>query len=120
MASRHQVKVGRIYTEPDRRDGTRVLVDRIWPRGLSKERAHLNEWCQDVAPSTALRKWYGHDPDRFEEFVRRYRSELEEPERADALEHLRTLAGQGSLTLLTAAKRADISEAVVLADLLRR
>ena len=120
MASRFEVKVGRIYTEPDRGDGTRVLVDRIWPRGLSKEHAHLDEWCKQVAPSTALRQWYGHDPERFEEFGRRYRTELAEPERADALEHLRTLAGQGSVTLLTAAKRADISEAVVLADLLRQ
>jgi len=120
MASRFEVKVGRIYTEPDRGDGTRVLVDRIWPRGLSKERAHLDEWCKQVAPSTALRKWYGHDPERFEEFVRRYRIELEEPERADALAHLRKLARHRSITLLTAAKRADISEAVVLADLLRQ
>ena len=97
-----------------------MLVDRIWPRGLTKARAALDEWCKEIAPSTELRKWYGHDPERFEEFGRRYRTELAEPERADALEHLRTLAGQGSVTLLTAAKRADISEAVVLADLLRQ
>jgi uncharacterized protein YeaO (DUF488 family) len=96
-----------------------VLVDRIWPRGLSKEKAGLEEWCKAVAPSTALRTWYGHAPERFEEFGRRYRAELEEPERAQALEHLRDLARHGTLTLLTATKRADISEAVVLADLLR-
>ena len=101
-------------------DGLRVLVDRIWPRGLSKEKADLDDWCTAVAPSTALRKWYGHDPERFEQFARRYRAELEEPERAAALQHLRDLAHRRNVTLLTATKHADFSEAVVLADLLRR
>lgn len=119
MASVHKVKVGRVYDEPARGDGARVLVDRIWPRGLSKEKAHLDEWCKDVAPSTTLRKWYQHDPDRFEEFGRRYRAELDEPGRAEALAHLRTIAKRRTLTLLTASKRVDISEAVVLAELLR-
>lgn len=117
--SKHKVKIGRAYDEPAPGDGARVLVDRIWPRGLTKEKAHLDEWCKAVAPSTALRKWYGHDPARFEEFARRYRAELEEPERAEAVEHLRELARHRPLTLLTATKHADISEAVVLADLLR-
>ena len=119
MASKHEVRVRRAYDEPVRDDGARVLVDRIWPRGLSKERADFDEWCKAVAPSTTLRKWYGHDPERFEEFGRRYRAELEEPERAAALRHLRDLATHGTLTLITATKHADISEAVVLADLLR-
>jgi uncharacterized protein YeaO (DUF488 family) len=119
MVSKHEVKIGRAYDEPARDDGARVLVDRIWPRGLSKEKAHLDEWCKPVAPSTALRKWYSHDPARFEEFARRYRAELEEPERAEAVEHLRELARHRDVTLLTATKHADISEAVVLADLLR-
>lgn len=119
MASAHPVKVGRPYEPRTRGDGARVLVDRIWPRGLSKEKADLDEWCKQVAPSTALRKWYGHDEDRFEEFGRRYRVELQEPERAAALEHLRELAVHRALTLLTASKRADISEAVVLVDLLQ-
>lgn len=118
MANKHEVRVRRAYDEPERADGVRVLVDRIWPRGVTKEKAHLDEWCKTVAPSTALRKWYGHDPDRFEEFGDRYRAELEEPERADALAHLRDLAKRSSVTLLTASKRADISEAVVLAELL--
>ena len=116
----HEVKVGRAYDERVRGDGLRVLVDRIWPRGLSKERADLDEWCKDVAPSTELRKWYAHDPDRFEEFGRRYRAQLEEPERAEALDHLRELARRRVLTLLTASKRVDISEATVLAELLRQ
>ncbi len=119
MASKHEVKVRRAYDEPERAGGARVLVDRIWPRGLSKEKADLDEWCKAVAPTTALRKWYGHDPERFEEFGRRYRAELGEPQRAEALEHLRDLAKDGTVTLLTATKHAEISEAVVLADLLR-
>jgi uncharacterized protein YeaO (DUF488 family) len=89
------------------------------PRGLTKDKAQLDEWCKQIAPSTALRKWYGHDPARFEEFARRYRAELEEPERAEALQHLRELAKKQTLTLLTATKHAEISEAVVLADLVR-
>jgi uncharacterized protein YeaO (DUF488 family) len=119
MASKHEVRVRRAYDEPVPGDGARVLVDRIWPRGLSKEKAGFDEWCKAVAPSTALRKWYGHDPERFKEFGRRYRAELEEPERAAALQHLRDLAKHGTLTLITATKHADISEAVVLADLIR-
>jgi uncharacterized protein YeaO (DUF488 family) len=119
MTSKHDVRVRRAYDERAAEDGTRVLVDRIWPRGLSKEKAGFDEWCKAVAPSTALRQWYGHDPERFAEFSRRYQAELEEPERAGALEHLRDLAGRGTLTLITATKHADISEAVVLARLLR-
>lgn len=117
--SRHEVKVRRAYDQPAGEDGARVLVDRIWPRALSKERADLDEWCKLVAPSDALRRWYHHDPDRFEEFGRRYRVELEDPERAEALTHLRELAEHRTLTLLTATKHADISQAAVLADLLR-
>src|SRR5581483_8585247 len=106
----NHVQVRRAYDPPEPGDGQRVLVDRLWPRGLSKERADLTEWCKDVAPSTELRKWYGHDPDRFAEFARRYRAELAEPEQAAALDHLKQLARNGPLTLLTAAKRSDISE----------
>ncbi|MEV0148196.1 DUF488 family protein, partial [Nonomuraea sp. NPDC050733] len=75
------VRMRRVYEEPAGDDGTRVLVDRVWPRGLSKAAARLDEWCKQVAPSTELRRWYGHDPDRFAEFTRRYLAELEEPER---------------------------------------
>ena len=120
MARRNEVRVRRAYDEPVRTDGARVLVDRIWPRGLSKEKADFDDWCKTVAPSTTLRKWYGHDPKRFDEFGRRYRVELEEPERAEALQHLRNLAKQRNLTLLTATKHADTSEAAVLVELLRR
>lgn len=118
--TKHAVRVRRVYEERMRGDGLRVLVDRIWPRGLSKDKADLDDWCKTVAPSTALRKWYGHDPERFEEFSHRYRVELEEQERVEALQHLRNLAKGRNLTLLTATKHADISEAAVLAELLGR
>jgi uncharacterized protein YeaO (DUF488 family) len=114
-----QVRVRRAYEEPDPGDGTRVLVDRIWPRGLTRAKAALDEWCKDVAPSDELRKWYGHDPARFEEFGRRYRLELQDPKRAEALAHLRAVAKDRPLTLLTATRQADISEAAVLATLLQ-
>ncbi|GAB1819745.1 DUF488 domain-containing protein [Herbidospora sp. RD11066] len=117
--SETEVRVRRVYEEPSPDDGTRVLVDRLWPRGLAKAKAGLDEWCKEIAPSPELRDWYHHDPDRYAEFCRRYQSELEEPERATALAHLRELAGEGVLTLLTATKKANLSEAAVLADILR-
>jgi len=119
VADKHTVQVRRVYDEPARGDGTRVLVDRIWPRGMTKEKAALDEWCKYIAPSTELRKWYSHDPERFTEFTRRYHDELTDPERAEALAHLRQLVTDRTLTLLTASKAADISEATVLAELLR-
>ena len=112
------VRVRRAYEEPDPGDGIRVLVDRIWPRGLTKARAALDQWCKDVAPSDELRKWYGHDPGRFEEFGRRYRLELQDRRQAGALAHLRGLVKDGRLILLTATSRPEISEAAVLAALL--
>ena len=114
-----RVQVRRAYEESEPGDGARVLVDRIWPRGLTKAKAALDEWCKDVAPSDELRKWYSHDPDRFEEFGRRYRLELRDPTRAEALAHLRRLAKNRQLTLLTATRQTEISEAAVLAALLR-
>lgn len=117
--SRHEVRVRRVYDAPHDDDGARVLVDRLWPRGVSKERAALTQWCKAVAPSTELRRWYGHDPERFDEFARRYRDELGEQERSDALDELRALLREGPVTLLTAAKRDDISEATVLERILR-
>jgi uncharacterized protein YeaO (DUF488 family) len=113
------VKVGRVYEGRAHGDGRRVLVDSLWPRGMTKARADLDEWCKQVAPSTHLRAWYAHDPERFEEFSRRYRAELTTADRATALEHLRELAATRPLTLLTATKQAELSEAAVLADLIR-
>jgi uncharacterized protein YeaO (DUF488 family) len=113
------VRVRRAYDAADDQDGKRVLVDRLWPRGMKKADAHLDEWCKEVGPSTELRKWYGHEPAKFEEFRRRYLTELDDPARAEALRHLRKLADGHRLTLLTATKNPDISEAAVLATLLR-
>ncbi|MFH8786821.1 DUF488 domain-containing protein [Streptomyces roseoverticillatus] len=118
MARSRRVQMRRVYDPPGEADGSRVLVDRIWPRGLSKEAAALDEWCKDVAPSTGLRKWYGHDPARFEEFARRYRTELRDEPHEAALRHLRELSGHGTLTLLTATKSRDISAAAVLREVL--
>lgn len=117
MADR--ISVARIYDAPSAGNATRVLVDRVWPRGLRKDDARFDEWCKDVAPSTELRQWYGHDPARFDEFARRYRDELAEPERAAAVERLRALAKKRRLVLLTATKDVEISQAAVLADVLR-
>jgi uncharacterized protein YeaO (DUF488 family) len=114
-----EVRLGRVYDDPAAADGVRVLVDRVWPRGISKDRAHIDEWCKQVAPSTQLRRWYAHDPERFAEFTRRYRSELQDADQAQALVHLRALAREQTVTLLTATKDVDISQAAVLAELIR-
>ena len=120
MADAARVRVRRIYEEPEPDDGARVLVDRLWPRGVSKEKAHLDLWLRDVATSTELRKWYGHDPEKFDGFEERYRAELEDADRAAALGQLRDLATSGPVTLLTASKAVDISEAAVLREVLER
>ncbi len=114
------VQVKRIYEEESSDDGTRVLVDRLWPRGVSKERADLALWDKEVAPSTDLRKWYGHDPDKFEEFKEKYTEELQSGPQAEAFQKLVDLAKKGPLTLLTASKAANISEAEVLKELLTK
>lgn len=113
------VRLRRVYDDPADDDGLRVLVDRRWPRGVTKARAALDEWCTVVAPSDLLRRWYGHDPAKFEEFGSRYRDELDDPARAAALRRLRHLATDGRLTLLTATRRRELSHAAILADLLR-
>lgn len=119
MAAPSHVRLRRVYEPPDPSDGRRVLVDRLWPRGLSKNAAALDKWLKTVAPSDELRRWYGHQPEKFAEFARRYGQELQDPERAGALEHLRQLAKPGPVTLLTATRDVEHSEAAVLADLLR-
>jgi uncharacterized protein YeaO (DUF488 family) len=114
------IRVRRVYDDPAPADGARVLVDRIWPRGLRKDAARLDDWARDVAPSTDLRTWYGHDPAKFKEFRRRYVAELKAPAAEDAVGRLRHLAADGPVTLLTASREVDISQAAVLADLLRK
>lgn len=112
------IALKRIYDEPAPDDGTRVLVERLWPRGLSKERAHVDVWLKEVAPSHELRTWYGHDPEKFAEFRRRYEAELASQTGRAALAQLRDLVGQGPVTLVFAAHDTEYSNAVVLRDLL--
>jgi uncharacterized protein YeaO (DUF488 family) len=114
-----QVRARRVYDQPEASDGRRVLVDRLWPRGLAKQAAHIDEWLKAVAPSDELRRWYDHDPAKFDEFRRRYDDELREPERAEALAHLRELAASGPVTLLTATRDLEHSQAADLAQRLR-
>lgn len=112
----HRVRTARVYDAPGPDDGTRVLVDRLWPRGLSKDRAHVDLWLKGIAPSKELREWYGHDPAKHEEFVRRYRAELAQDDSAEALTKLRSLLEEGPVTLLTATRDLSLSQAAVLAD----
>ncbi|MFI1354733.1 DUF488 domain-containing protein [Streptomyces sp. NPDC020898] len=115
------VRVRRVYepSEPD--DGVRVLVDRLWPRGLSKDAAHVDEWPKALTPSTELRRWYHAQEDpggTYDEFRRRYEAELADPQAAEALDALRQLVGKGPVTLVSATKSPDQSHACVLAELL--
>jgi uncharacterized protein YeaO (DUF488 family) len=117
-----RVRLRRAYEPPDPADGLRVLVDRLWPRGLAEADAHVDEWPKSVTPSTGLRRWFhaadGPPEEVFREFRRRYEAELAAPEAAEALERVRALARQGALTLLTAAREPERSHASVLRDLL--
>jgi uncharacterized protein YeaO (DUF488 family) len=113
-----QVRDRRVYDDPSSDDGVRVLVDRVWPRGLTKAAVHLDEWVKDIAPSTPLRRWYGHRPERFTEFRDRYLAELRHARPAAAVDRLRKLARTRTVTLLTATRDVEHSHAAVLSDLL--
>ncbi|GAB1404078.1 MAG: DUF488 domain-containing protein [Lentimicrobiaceae bacterium] len=110
------IKIKRIYDEALKDDEYRVLIDRLWPRGISKEDAALDEWNKELSPSTELRKWFDHTPERFEEFSRRYRQELEEQQ--DELKRLYSLAKSKQITLLYAARDEEMNNAVVLRKVL--
>lgn len=112
------VRMKRAYEPAVRGDGYRVLIDRLWPRGVSKEEAQLDEWARELAPSAELRRWFGHEPARFDEFRRRYSKELVAHD--DKVRELRRRAREGTLTLVYAARDREHNDAVVLADLLRR
>ena len=116
MAAQPDVNLKRAYEPPSPRDGTRILVDRLWPRGVKKAKARIGLWLKDVAPSAALRQWFGHDPARWSEFRRRYRAELKR--QPEPLARLRALARQGRVTLVFGAHDARRNQAVVLRDLL--
>ena len=110
------VKLKRAYEPPTVDDGTRILIDRLWPRGVKKANAAIDEWMKEIAPSTELRKWFGHDPERWPEFQRRYKSEIQQHD--VQLERLRALARQGRITLVFSAHDEAHNDAVVLKDLL--
>ena len=110
------IKLKRAYEPPSAGDGTRVLIDRLWPRGISKQKAKLDYWMKDIAPSTELRKWFGHDPKRWAEFRRRYAAELRE--HPDLIAELRSLARKSPITLVYAAYDESHNDAVVLRDVL--
>jgi uncharacterized protein YeaO (DUF488 family) len=112
------IQLKRVYEEPSKSDGTRILVDRLWPRGLTKEKAHVDLWLKDVAPSNGLRKWFAHDPAKWHEFKTRYKTELKR--NAAQLTLLKQAIAKGPATLLYGAKDTEHNEAVVLQDLLTR
>jgi len=112
--------IKRAYEAATPEDGKRILVDRLWPRGLSRERAQVDLWLKEIAPSDELRRWYGHDPEKFSEFRHRYEAELAAKTGQQALEQIHALIKQGSVTLIFAARDHEYSNAVVLRDLLLR
>ena len=111
------VGVKRAYESPEKADGERILVDRLWPRGLAKAKAKIDVWLKEVAPSTELRQWFGHDPQKWSEFKKRYRAELKDSE---ALAELRTLARKGDITLVYGARDESHNQALVLKQILDR
>ena len=111
------VRIKRIYEPPSKEDGFRILVDRLWPRGLSKESAAIDLWLKDIAPGTNLRKWFGHDPARWESFRKKYIAEIDA--QPHLLKHLRELhQRKGTITLLYGAKNEKLNQAVVLRELI--
>jgi uncharacterized protein YeaO (DUF488 family) len=112
------VRVARVYDVDPGDEAAKILVDRLWPRGIRKDDPRIDDWCREVAPSTELRKWYGHRPEVFDEFARRYRGELDSEDGRAALARVRELAGDGPVVLLTATRDVDHSQAAVLADVL--
>ncbi len=113
----NMIKTKRIYDTPSNEDGSRILVDKLWPRGLKKEDAKLDEWAKNLAPSNSLRKWFDHKEDRFEEFSQRYKEEL--LEQKVGLNHILELASNKDVTLLYAAKNTTLNNAVVLYKILK-
>ena len=113
------VRIRRAYEEPGPDDGRRVLVDRVWPRGRTRDELHLDAWERELAPSNELRRWFGHDPARWEEFRERYRAELASPERRDLLDNLATRARAGRVTIVFGARDEEHNQAVVIAEEVR-
>jgi uncharacterized protein YeaO (DUF488 family) len=112
------IRLKRVYEKPARADGRRILVDRIWPRGLTKREARVDEWLKEIAPSTGLRKWFAHDPARWKEFKKRYAEELDD--QRDQVEYLARAAKQHTVTLLFGAKDTEHNNAVALKEYIER
>jgi uncharacterized protein YeaO (DUF488 family) len=112
------IQIKRVYSEPNTCDGIRILVDRVWPRGLSKKRARIGAWQKDLAPSTPLRKWFGHEPAKWIEFRTRYRKELANSDKADTLKELARLSRHKTITLVYGAADEQHNQAVLLKELL--
>jgi uncharacterized protein YeaO (DUF488 family) len=115
---RNMLRIKRVYEERSDTDGRRILVDRLWPRGISKERAGIDLWMKDIAPSDGLRRWFGHEPTRWEEFKTRYLGEL--AEKQDLIATLRKLDHEGTVTLVYAAKDVNHNNAVVLQEAIEK
>ncbi|ORV97915.1 DUF488 domain-containing protein [Mycobacterium kyorinense] len=115
--AKSRIQIARVYDDPGPDEGHRILVDRVWPRGFRKNDPRVGTWYKDVAPSKELREWYGHKPERFDEFAKRYEKELQGN---DALDELRKLAKREPVTLVTATRDVEGSQAAVLAKLLKR
>ena len=113
-----EIKIKRVYEKPDEEDGIRILVDRLWPRGLTKENASVDLWLKDLAPSTELRKWFGHDPVKWKEFQKRYLQELEKNKEQGLL--LKEQIKKGKVTLVYGAKDEEHNQALVLKELFSR
>jgi len=112
------VQIKRAYDAPSRSDGTRILVDRLWPRGLKKEKVNVAKWMKELGPSTELRKSFGHDPAHWKEFRRRYKAELKRPEAREMLREIANTAARGTVTLVYSAKDEEHNQAVVISELL--
>lgn len=111
-----KIKIKRVYENPEKEDGTRILVDRLWPRGMTKEKADVDLWLKEIGPSTELIKWFGHDPDRWKEFEKRYKKELKENK--EAVSQLKDHPKKGTTTLVYSAKDEEHNQAVVLKEFL--
>ena len=112
------IKIKRVYEPPDRKDGERILVDRLWPRGLTKEKAGVDLWLKEIAPSTELRKWFDHDPEKWQRFRRRYETEIRHKD--DLIKVLRQKAREGTITLIYGARDEKHNEALVLKQFLEK
>jgi uncharacterized protein YeaO (DUF488 family) len=120
MEAAAMIAIKRAYHPPSRTDGVRILVDRLWPRGVKKEDAHVEKWIRELGPSNELRRFFGHDPARWQEFRKRYLAELKRPEAASLLAELIEIARKGTLTLVYSAKDQEHNQAAVLREVLDR